>query len=391
MNEFSSKTSLDKIVQDTLISIEKYQHLLNGYGLYNGLGSVLLFYGQTYLCTKDSRFICKIEKQLETLFSALNEANFPKISFAEGICGVGWLINFFVDSEILEKEFIKTFDNFDKLLSRIMIQWVDQSNYEFLYGASGIALYFLSKPLSKDTIKALESFVVAVDNFGIKINELEKKWNSKIRIAEDLLYGENISLSHGMSGLLVLLCKIYDRGILEEVTKTNIIQLSNYIISQRFVKKGQSIFPTLSLNHETSKVPSRLAWCYGDLGICIAISKTVDYSFISVEIIKVYEEILISLNERIVPAENGCIDPFICHGAAGVYYGLWKLNKINGMYFESTLFSWRNTLNQFKLDNYSTNSNNKNIGLIEGVIGVALVELTINTNISSWDECLLLS
>lgn len=43
MNEFSSKTSLDKIVQDTLISIEKYQHLLNGYGLYNGLGSVLLF------------------------------------------------------------------------------------------------------------------------------------------------------------------------------------------------------------------------------------------------------------------------------------------------------------------------------------------------------------
>jgi hypothetical protein len=157
------------------------------------------------------------------------------------------------------------------------------------------------------------------------------------------------------------------------------------------LKKGQSVFPTLSLNHETSKVPSRLAWCYGDLGICIAISKTVNYSFISVEVIKVYEEILISLNERIDPAENGCIDPFICHGAAGVYYGLWKLKKINGMYFQSALFSWRNTLNQFKLENYGTNSNNKNIRLIEGIIGVALVEPTINTNISSWDECLLLS
>lgn len=117
MNEFSRKTSLDKIVQDTLISIEKHQHLINGYGLYNGLGSILLFYGQTYLCTKDSSFICKIEKQLEILFSELNEDNFPKISFAEGICGVGWLINFFVDSEILEKEFIKTLDNFDKVLT----------------------------------------------------------------------------------------------------------------------------------------------------------------------------------------------------------------------------------------------------------------------------------
>ena len=102
---------------------------------------------------------------------------------------------FFMVRRICVRRIVASFDNFDKVLSRIMIQWVGQSNYEFLYGASGIALYFLSKPLSKETVKALELFVIAVDNFGVKINELEKKWNLKIRIAEDLFFGENISLS----------------------------------------------------------------------------------------------------------------------------------------------------------------------------------------------------
>ena len=99
------------------------------------------------------------------------------------------------------------------------------------------------------------------------------KWKSEIfGTADERTTVYNLSLSHGMASIVAILSKILARGINKEKTEKLLRGVINYILSNQFdIKNSLSYFPN-SISLEGDKGPqSRLAWCYGDLGVSLAL------------------------------------------------------------------------------------------------------------------------
>ena len=129
---------------------------VNTIGLLGGeLGSLLFFY-QYYVYSNEEKYLDLIQKQLNSIFSTPINGQF---SFCSGAAGLGWLINFFYKQNILENNPNEIFSSVDPVLGDWMINEMQKENYDFLHGASGVALYFISKLLDHNSLVCLIKFV----------------------------------------------------------------------------------------------------------------------------------------------------------------------------------------------------------------------------------------
>ena len=167
-------------------------------------------------------------------------------------------------------------------------------------------------------------------------------------------------------------------------------------------KKTQSIFPNWVSDELLSK-SSRLAWCYGDLGIGIALYQTAmiikdkNLEMESLEILK-------HTTKRRDLQENRVIDAGLCHGTAGIAHIYNRMFNYTGdeIFKESALYWIDQTLKFGKFPDgfagYKTWKTEKyggwvnDTGLLEGIAGVGLMFISALSDIEPrWDHCLLLS
>jgi len=148
---------------------------------------------------------------------------------------------------------------------------------------------------------------------------------------------------------------------------------------------------------------SRLAWCYGDLGIASALffaskaTSNKEWEEKAIEILK-YS------TKRLDLTENSVSDAALCHGTAGIahiYGRIYNYTKI--IDFQHSAEYWFNeALKMAKFfhgiagylsPNSDTNSNYvKQTGFLEGAAGIGLAMLAaVSDSEPSWDEALLLS
>ena len=155
-----------------------------------------------------------------------------------------------------------------------MISEIKSMNFDYLHGALGFGIYFLSR-IQKN--RKVENYLIEL------VNELEKE--SKIDIKNSLRWPplkmtkdtkgviSNLSLSHGMASIIVFLSKVYNQNILKEKNYKLLDGAITYILSNHLDSSiFYSCFPSMIVESEKSS-NSRLAWCYGDLGIGMSFIK----------------------------------------------------------------------------------------------------------------------
>lgn len=283
-------------------------------------------------------------------------------------------------------------------LRKTAIRFYKDRNFDILHGGLGNGIFLLKSgdlPGIKEMVKGAES-LAEKDKNGLKWYALtdygENRWTY------------NLGFAHGIPSMVAMLSKIHQKGVELEKCAELIEGAVNYILAQKLPKSGKynSIFGNHALESMESPHSSRLAWCYGDLGIAVALwraSKALGRKDWEDEA----KAILRHSSQRRDLKENAVIDACFCHGTSGIAHVFNRMWRETGMpECKDAAAYWINqTLSMARFEDglagYKTWQGDKRgfqneYGLLEGIAGVGLTLLSfLSDEDSAWDECLLLS
>ena len=371
----------------TLLDYIKNNSQRNSIGIYDGQFGILLFLTaqNQYFEFKDfdeEIYDVFIKKCIEDLCDIHNS-----YTFCSGVIGAleslkqmnaaGW---FDVDYSDIENNYRPL------LLRQLKIEFEDQ-NYDFLHGGLGISFYFNDDP------EFIEQTIIGLEKNAIK-NADTLKWKSILDFSMNR--GINIALSHGMASIVVYLSRIHHTGVLTERVNRLLEGTVNYILTQEIDRnKYGSCFVSQSLENKDEIYSSRLAWCYGDLGIAAALwqaGKIMRNSEWQKKALDVFE----FSTKRLNPSNTKVFDAELCHGSAGVAMIFdYIFKELNSSIFKEARDYWINeTLNYGHFANgaagylqyYPMERKGhryvKSYSLLDGIAGIGMSLLSIYSKVS---------
>jgi len=368
------------------------------YGLYTGDYGVLLFLLYYSRYKKNENYAALSEKYAERL---LNQLIMVKShTFCKGFSGILYLFEWMKENDIIYFDTVDVQSSLDKFLIKHMMKNLNQKNHDFLHGALGVGLYFVKKASNIDSIQKLIDFLYKESEKDLE-NQIFK-WESEIEIETKNIQVYNLSISHGISSIIIFLSRLIKIGMCDVKILKMLTASVNYVLSQKidYTKFG-SFFPNfIIISSPQSISQSRLAWCYGDLGIGIAIwqaGNVVDNK----EWKEKGLEVLLQSTKRRTFTESLVRDAGICHGSAGIamIYRRMYLETKNEEFKEASQFWINQTLNYSSFEDgvagykfFLQNKLDCDYSFLMGISGIGLVLISFLTeDMQTWDEMLLLS
>ena len=343
-------------------------------------------------------------KIIESIFKRIEQSDHYIFSFCNGLASIGWALEYLEKKRHINYNTNILLEDFDLALSNVLELEMKKGNYDFLHEALGMVLYFIHRIQKNENLsKVLQKFVVQLNELGERQTTGTIKWISVIDHEKQKM-GYNISLAHGMSSIAIILSKLYAiKGIDQKMIKNLLQGCVNYIIEQEIDRdKYGSFFPNVALESMERLHGSRLGWCYGDLGIAMALWQAGVALQNEIWKNKALEVLLFAAEKRRDLEKNFVKDAGLCHGAAGighVFYRAWwntkipEFKKAADYWFEQTI---KMSIFADGLAGYKTWGGEKgwvnSYGLLEGIAGIGLALMTYYYEVEpTWDECLLLS
>lgn len=375
-------------------------------GVLDGLSGIALFqfYYSKYL-NVDEHADLGIEI-ITNCIAKINEGyKYP--TFCSGIAGSGWVLDH------LEQEGFITVDNdlllsdLDQFIYELLISDMNEKKYDFLHSSIGYAFYFLnrykntkSNSLKNKYNEILIEFIHLLEEISENENENELKWESELNM-DTKERGYNFSLSHGMSSIIGILTKLYEFDEFKNITEHMLKGAINFLISFKNKKEDSlSLFPSWVSKNELISYNSRLAWCYGDLGVGLRLlyaSKVLNDKELECEALKILKY---SAKKR-KKEESLVKDAALCHGSFGnaqIFNRIYKETK-DSIFKDAAIFWIQDGLDlavhQDGFAGYKRWTPEgwySDISLLNGIAGIGLVILDhISDFDSNWDECLMIS
>ncbi len=349
------------------------------------------------------------ETGVEIISSCIEKVNkgysFP--SYCNGIAGFGWTLQHLVDNNFVDLDLDELLTPFDEFLFDQMNSDFNNGYYDMLHGGMGYGFYFLKRfeslhTSSKEKEKYHAYLIKLLDfleEMAIKDGDC-LKWESILNQKKGNK-GFNLSLSHGISSIVFLLSKIHDANIKKDRVATLIKGGVNYLKShEKTDKLGISLFPSWIQSNAPLEYQSRLAWCYGDIGIAKAF-EWAGKSLEDCELINEAQEILVHASKRQIKEESLVMDSGFCHGSFGnahMFYQIGLGNKEE--HFKKVANFWMkdglsketgNIEEPYKQWDGQTKSWRFELNLLEGISGIGLVMIDfLSKKENTWDECLML-
>ena len=271
--------------------------------------------------------------------------------------------------------------------------------YDYLHGGISVLLYFLERVEEEKCRKIIEQLLIEIEKTSENFPE-GISWMEGFHFVSKNEKRYNLGLAHGMPSIIVLLSRVLEKNIASTVTKKLLDGAIKWVLAQKRGEGGNGLFP--STIPSTSPYFGRVSWCYGDLGIAIAILQA---AIISNNDSWKEQAVEIGLNtaKRVQP-EAGSIDTCFCHGTSGNAHIFNRLYHYTGiMDFKNAAFYWyMQTLQIYKANGHfkyfmrDEDGGNPRwedrAGILEGISGIGLVLLSAITDIEpKWDRCFLLS
>jgi hypothetical protein len=213
----------------------------------------------------------------------------------------------------------------------------------------------------------------------------------------------NLGLAHGVPGVIALLGQACAAGVAEDKARPLLDGAVRWLLAQQRTDGAGGAFPCW-VGPDIPPAPARLAWCYGDLGLAVALlwaARCVGQAD--------WERAALAIARRAAgrpPEQSGVVDAGLCHGAAGVGHLFNRLFQATGedAFAEAARFWLERTLSLRQpgrgIAGYLSWSPGADgvltwlaePGLLTGAAGVALALLAAATPVEpSWDRMLLAS
>ncbi|MCK8524391.1 lanthionine synthetase C family protein [Aquimarina sp. D1M17] len=375
-------------------------------GVFSGLSGLALFQFYYAKFKNDNTIADRGEKLIIEIIQRINnEYNFP--TYCSGIAGAGWVLDHLGQESFIELDNDKLLSELDTYLYQNMVRDLQKGYYDFLHGAIGYGCYFLkryqntkSKKLKDNYVKYLNTLVFYLDKLSVT-DTYGLKWSSVIDTTKGTL-GSNLSLSHGMSSIINFLSRLFKHLEFRDAVAPLLTGAISYIsYFKNMDNSDYYLFPSC-IHEPYIPSPSRLAWCYGDLGLGVSLR----LAAIALQDSQLYDEsisILKHCANRRTKEETLVKDTAICHGAYGnalIFERLYR--DTNDYLFKDTALFWMQqgmdmaTFKNGLAGHMQWSGNEKGwqneTGFLTGIAGIGMVMIFYLSDFkTSWDQSLMIS
>jgi len=381
--------------------VEHTGELKENIGLMGGKIGVALFYFYYAKYLGEDKFADYAVDLISEVFDVINN-DFTYHTHAGGLAGIGWTVEHLAQNEFIDTDTNEILADLDPYLHKAMIFDIQNGNYDFLHGAVGNGVYFLSRKNNEKSKEYLKELIDEMEKVSHKDDDNARKWLSTLNIEEGTK-GYNLSLSHGIASIIVFLGKVLETGIYDEKVSLLLNGAVKYLLKHRLDrKKFNSNFPSWIREGEPLN-QSRLAWCYGDLGIAISLWQAAQ-SAKNKEWEKIAADVLLDSTARRDLKENAVIDVGLCHGSAGIMHIYNRAyHYIDNDTFKETTLYWAEKILDMAVyeDGYAgfkawhTEKYGgwvSEAGFLEGISGIGLALISLIADIEpKWDRTLFIS
>jgi hypothetical protein len=320
--------------------------------------------------------ISSSNKKLETISYSLlskllqntkNSHNI-KYTYCNGLAGLGTSLMLLQKYEYIRGAQDSLF-NYDFILSKILSYFIQNQNFDFLHGAIGIGFYFLRRTQNLEFCKKQVSLLINKLYLCAIKRYIHSKQTFKWLFYNPYRgYDINISLSHGMSSIAIFASKAY-HFIDDPTTKTECCLILDGIQSyykQIILNPKERGCYSASFPEKDDYSRSRLGWCYGDIGVSLALNN-IGICLNDKNCVNLAHDIAVyAAMQRRSCKLNSITDGALCHGIAGV--GIFFdhcYNRYNENIFKEAHNYWHQLLIH-NLSAFLTPTNN----LLDGTSGI---------------------
>ncbi len=340
--------------------------------------------------------ICAVDS-INSAFSD-NLSQGPSWNFSSGLAGILWAYNYLSkNNEISVSWAQKIRERLIDVIYQNSISELKHGHYDYLHKGLGPIVYFLDQNI--DTINKYIAKVLKTLNSKAENVDEGITWIDIERRTLDKKETYNLGLSHGIASIIALLSLVIEKDQ-SKVAQEMLERVVGWLLAQKDNEPAKYLFP-FSCPAQKPYI-GRVAWCYGDLGISVALLRA---GMITSNDKWYNEAINIAINAaKIRGAKSGVLDACFCHGSAGnahIFNRLYQYTNIEN-FKEAAIYWFMQTLDfydkhgYFKVMRRDINTKKPKFeteyGILEGIAGVGLALLSAITDIEpKWDRCLLLS
>ncbi len=367
-----------------------------------------VFAAYYYEVEKNQAFLDFAVSTIEECFEYISTQEIVSDTFASGASGVAWVVKHFMEKGWVEAD-EDTLLQFDDYLENVGLAYFQRGYYDYLHGGIGVALYWLERESGE---KHLREMLHLFKEKAVQ-NEQGTHWinpNLGLWYRDNIVKNEvNFSLSHGMTSIIYILTKVHERGIEAELCEELLQGVIQFIQQYPSKEEDMSYFPSsLEIDDNGDYIqssPSRLAWCYGDLGMSVVLMQA-GLRLKDENILNLAKKVGQKTLQRKTMKDSLLKDGGFCHGIFGVAFCYDKLFEYSkAPEFLEAANHWfaigEDYLNnQQALDQYYSPDNGEDEvddSLLTGSMGIGLVlmdQLGLIRKTKDqrhWDRILLLS
>lgn len=248
-----------------------------------------------------------------------------------GYTGVAWTVKH-LTGRLLEADAWQSVEPVDEALEELLDVPRWHGDYDLISGLVGFAAYALEGLPRPAARRCLELAVTrlaemaSLDSDGLSWFTPPQRLSSYHR--EMCPLGcFNYGVAHGMPGVISVFSAAHAAGVLPRRSRSLLEGTVGWLLAHEQADDVGSCFPNWS-GEDLLPRKSRLAWCYGDLGLCVALlvagrrAGRHDWQRGALRIAR--RSASRSLED------SGVLDASLCHGAAGVGHLFNRLYQATG-------------------------------------------------------------
>jgi lantibiotic modifying enzyme len=396
MNNVNIKKKLEEIAASIVQHWSEYKPKTD-IGLYTGAFGMLMFlsYYNRYFGKNEHQHITVeiFEYYCEQICNGIYYA-----PFCGGVSGILYGLHHLREYGFIDIDLTEAHKGYSAFLASNIISYATSNGFVFMHEATGIAIYLLQYGYPSD-LGLVSDYVKLLDS-AAEHGDGTVKWVSDMNPDRKMIY--NIAMSHGMSSISIFLSQCVVKNIEPQISKKLLTGVVQYILQQEIdCEKYGSFFPFTSLDSD-KPIKSRMAWCYGDLGVATAVWKAgiaLNNNQWKGKAIEVMEY---AIGRRDLES-NMIRDAEICHGTAGIaqFFRRMYYNTGDDKFLSANEFWINETLKMAKWKEEGTSGFKtwegdewiNNYSFLTGVagIGLALIASQGDELFSAWDRIILLS
>ncbi|WP_299635755.1 thiopeptide-type bacteriocin biosynthesis protein [uncultured Ruegeria sp.] len=288
----------------------------------------------------DDRVRSAASRRLSTIWARDRELRGAPVSLFDGRAGLGLLACHALDANPNDPEAQLALDRALRSVAQRLLEAPWMGHFDHVSGLAGISV-FLCEPKSQ---------TARLGGKTLCLRLAEELWRHSARTERGLAWTEpfsspedeagsqkttgylvNMGLAHGSPGAVLALARLGRRHAFRPRHIEDLKDAVLFLLSHRgaFSDSGlSSCFPCMSALSHAWEVPSRFAWCYGDLGIIYTALAAAALVGMEDEIRDITSRVLTSCIARPL-SETGINDGGLCHGDAGIVVMALAIRSLN--------------------------------------------------------------